>query len=53
MSDEELKAAARRFFEEVWNKGNLDVADELFHPDHTSPSAVAVNSIFSIDVATL
>ena len=33
------KALMRRFIEEVWNKGNMDVADELFHPDHTSPSA--------------
>ncbi len=33
------KALMRRFIEEVWNKGNLEVADELFHPDHTSPSA--------------
>jgi len=33
------KALMRRFIEEVWNKGNLDVADEIFHPDHTSPSA--------------
>jgi predicted ester cyclase len=23
----------------VWNKGNLDVAEEIFHPQHTSPSA--------------
>ena len=28
MSAEENKAIARRFFEEVWNKGNLDVIDE-------------------------
>lgn len=27
---EENKALARRFFEEVWNKGNLDVVDELY-----------------------
>ena len=33
------RALMRRFIEEVWNKGNIDVADELFHPDHTSPSA--------------
>lgn len=26
-----------RFIEEVWNKGNLDVADDLFHPNHVSP----------------
>lgn len=28
MSLEENKAIARRFFEQVWNKGNLDVIDE-------------------------
>jgi predicted ester cyclase len=28
-----------RFIEEVWNKGNFDVADEIFHPEATSPSA--------------
>ena len=29
----------RRFIEEVWNKGNLDVADEIFDAQATSPSA--------------
>ena len=29
MSTEENKANTRRFYEEVWGKGNLDVADEL------------------------
>jgi steroid delta-isomerase-like uncharacterized protein len=33
------KALMRRFIDEVWNKGNLALADELFHPEHTSPSA--------------
>jgi steroid delta-isomerase-like uncharacterized protein len=33
------KALMARFIEQVWNRGNLAVADELFHPDHTSPSA--------------
>ena len=28
-----------RFIEEVWNKGNLEVADEIFHPQASSPSA--------------
>ena len=28
-----------RFIDEVWNKGNLDVADEIFHPEASSPSA--------------
>ncbi len=36
---EENKALMRRFIEEVWNKGNLAVADELFHPEASSPSA--------------
>jgi len=33
------KALMRRFINEVWNKGNLDVADEVFHPQAYSPSA--------------
>jgi steroid delta-isomerase-like uncharacterized protein len=33
------KALMARFIEQVWNRGNLAVADEIFHPDHTSPSA--------------
>jgi predicted ester cyclase len=32
-------ALMERFIEEVWNKGNLDVADEIFHPEASSPSA--------------
>lgn len=28
-----------RFIDEVWNKGHLEVADEIFHPQATSPSA--------------
>jgi predicted ester cyclase len=39
MSVEENKAIFRRMIEEVWNKRNLDAADELFAPDATSPSA--------------
>jgi predicted ester cyclase len=35
----ENKALVRRFLDEVWNKGNLTVADEIFHPKATSPSA--------------
>ena len=33
MSAVENKALARRFVEEVWNKGNMAVADELFASD--------------------
>jgi predicted ester cyclase len=30
MTPEEHKAIARRFFEEVWNKQNLDAIDDIF-----------------------
>ena len=38
----ENKAVVRRLFQEVWNRGNLEVAGELISPDcvnHTSQSA--------------
>jgi predicted ester cyclase len=38
-SPSENKAIIRRFIDEVWNEGNLAVADEIFHPQATSPSA--------------
>ena len=31
---EENKALVRRFFEELWNQGNMAVADELLGPSH-------------------
>ena len=34
MDLEKNKQLVRRFYEEVWNKGNLDVIDELFEPDY-------------------
>ncbi len=34
MSLEENKAIVRRWFDEFWNAGNLDVADEIFHPNY-------------------
>ena len=33
---EENKAVVRRFLEEVWNNGNLDVIDELISEDHVN-----------------
>jgi predicted SnoaL-like aldol condensation-catalyzing enzyme len=33
MSQEENKAMVRDFFEEVWNKGNLDHLNEVYSPD--------------------
>ncbi len=34
MSLEENKALVRRFYEEVWNRGNVDVAKDLFADDY-------------------
>jgi steroid delta-isomerase-like uncharacterized protein len=31
---EENKALVRRWFEDLFNEGNLDVADEIIDPDH-------------------
>jgi predicted ester cyclase len=33
------KATVRRFIEVFWNQGKMEVADEIFHPQATSPSA--------------
>ena len=47
MSAEQNKATVRRFYEEVWNKGNVDFAFEVFAEDYirhdlrpTKPSRV-------------
>jgi steroid delta-isomerase-like uncharacterized protein len=34
VSEDTNKALVRRFYEEVWAKGNVDVADELFADDY-------------------
>lgn len=36
MSDDELRAAAQRFFEEVWNKGNVAEAEAFLAPGFVS-----------------
>ena len=39
MTVQDSKHIMARMIEEVWNEGHLDAAEELFAPDHTSPSA--------------
>lgn len=41
MSAEENKAIVRRLFEELWNQGKLDVADEIFATDYIFHEPVA------------
>jgi len=38
-SPHDARDILQRFLEEVWNSGELDYVDELFHPEATSPSA--------------
>jgi steroid delta-isomerase-like uncharacterized protein len=38
-SADEARAINERLVEEVWNRGNGDVLDEVFHPEASSPSA--------------
>lgn len=56
MGSEENKASARRFLEEVMNRGNVAVIDELTSPDfvdHTAPPGVpATNEGFKGFVST-
>jgi steroid delta-isomerase-like uncharacterized protein len=40
MSAEENKAIVRRYFEEAWGKGNLDVMDELMASDYVNHGSV-------------
>ena len=41
MAAEENKALFRRAYEELWNRGNLSVADELIAPDFINHAASA------------
>ena len=39
MSAEENRALIRRFVDEAFNRGNLDVVDEIYAPDHVGYTA--------------
>jgi steroid delta-isomerase-like uncharacterized protein len=41
MSEEANRRIARRFFDEVFSRGNLDVIDEIFDPDYVGHSSAA------------
>jgi steroid delta-isomerase-like uncharacterized protein len=42
MTPEQNKSIVRRFFDEVYNKGNLAVADELVAPDYVSHNQLEI-----------
>jgi predicted ester cyclase len=39
LSADQMRAFMTRFIDDVWNRGQLETADEIFHPAATSPSA--------------
>lgn len=39
LSNDAMHRLMTRFVDEIWNEGKLEVADEIFHPAATSPSA--------------
>jgi steroid delta-isomerase-like uncharacterized protein len=45
MSDDELGAAARRFFEEVWNKGNVGETEAFLAPEFVSHNTFDVRIV--------
>ena len=42
MSDVELRAAVRRFFDEVWNKGNVGETEAFLAPEFVSHNTLEV-----------
>jgi steroid delta-isomerase-like uncharacterized protein len=45
MSDDEMKAAAQRFFDEVWNKGNVGEAEAFLGPEFVSHNTLDVRIV--------
>jgi len=45
MSDEELRAAVRRFFDEVWNNGNVAEAETFLAPQFVSHNTFDVRIV--------
>ena len=45
MSDDELRAAVRRFFDEVWNKGNVGETEAFLAPEFVSHNTLDVRIV--------
>jgi ketosteroid isomerase-like protein len=44
MAADDNKELVRRFYEEVWDKGNIDVADDVFAHDYVRHDLRATNA---------
>ena len=42
MSADEIKSIVKRFVDEPWNKGNVDIIDELCAPEYTVTSIASI-----------
>jgi steroid delta-isomerase-like uncharacterized protein len=49
MSDDEMRAAVRRFFDEVWNKGNVDETEAFLAPEFVSHNTLDVQIVGPIE----
>jgi steroid delta-isomerase-like uncharacterized protein len=45
MSDDELRAAVRRFFDDVWNKGDVGEAEAFLAPEFVSHNSLGVRIV--------
>ena len=45
MSHQELKAAVRRFFDEVWNRGNVEAAGDFLAPEFVAHNFLDVHIV--------
>lgn len=50
MSVEQNKETVRRAFDELWNKGNLDAADEFYATIYVGHNPVSPQPIIRADV---
>jgi steroid delta-isomerase-like uncharacterized protein len=45
MFDDDLRAAARRFFDEVWNKGHIEETEAFLAPEFVSHNSLDVHIV--------
>jgi hypothetical protein len=53
MNSESNEARLRRAIEAIWNRGDLDVADELFAPDYVNHDGVISDLVIGPEAITI